>query len=85
MRKAGHSGAHAVNCPSCITSAEKMKMPWHGSHLDVFSSSKGDELKRKHAGARQVVPDRQLVVDQLVQIHHPGRAFLIKLLSSPNQ
>jgi hypothetical protein len=28
-----------------------MKMPWQGSHLDVFSSSKGDELKRKHAGA----------------------------------
>ncbi|HEY8969151.1 MAG TPA: metallophosphoesterase family protein [Puia sp.] len=32
----------------------------------------------------QVTFDRQLVVDQLVQIGHPGRAFLIKHLSSPN-
>ena len=34
---------------------------------------------------RQVSFDHQLVVDQLVEVRHPGRAFLIKHLSGPNQ
>jgi len=33
----------------------------------------------------RVAFDRQLVIDQLVQIGHPGRAFLIKHLSGSNQ
>lgn len=52
MRKAGHSGEHAVNCPSCITAAEKHRMPWHGSYHDVFTrTSHGPAIERKHATA----------------------------------
>jgi hypothetical protein len=52
MKRAKHAGEHAVNCPSCITAAERQRMPWHGSYHDVFSrTSHGPTIERKHAAA----------------------------------
>jgi hypothetical protein len=52
MRKAGHSGTHPVNCPNCLTAAQKLKMPWHASHYDVFAhATHGPALQRKHDAA----------------------------------
>lgn len=50
-KRRGHIGEYAVNCPACITEAEKQRTPRHASYIDVFSSSAGDPIKRKHMAA----------------------------------
>jgi hypothetical protein len=51
MTKRGHDGEHSVCCGACITAAEKARMPWQNSYMDVFSSSTGDAIKTAHAKA----------------------------------
>lgn len=45
-RSAKHEGEHAVNCPACITLAEKARMPWHRNYIEVIASQ--PEFQRQH-------------------------------------
>ncbi len=44
--RAKHEGEHAVNCPACITLAEKARMPWHKDYRDVIARQ--PEFQRQH-------------------------------------
>ena len=52
MRRASHSGTHPEGCPSCITAAEKQRMPWHTSYHDVLATpGYRREIEAKHTAA----------------------------------
>jgi len=70
-------GIHLVN-PGAISLS---LTPDRDAHYAILETTR-DGYSVNH---RQVSFDHQLVVDQLVKLHHPGRAFLIKHLSSPKQ
>jgi len=50
--KRGHSGEHPTGCPSCITAAEKKRMPWHKSYHDILAhETYGKQIAAKHNAA----------------------------------
>lgn len=51
MPKLRHEGEHPVNCPFCITVAEKVRAPWQKSYIDVLSSGAGKSIEAKHKAA----------------------------------
>lgn len=51
MKRAKHTGDFGASCAACITWAEKERMPWHGSYLDVLASRVSDPLKVTHRRA----------------------------------
>lgn len=59
MPKLRHEGEHPVNCPFCITVAERTRAWWQKSYLDVFSSGAGKSIEAKHKAELQAALRRQ--------------------------
>lgn len=51
MARSSHQGEYAVNCPLCITKAERTRAPWQNSYIDVFSSGAGESIEKAHKQA----------------------------------
>ena len=51
VKRAKHTGAFGAGCAACVTWAEKERMPWHASYIDVLASRVSDPLKVKHRRA----------------------------------